>query len=1549
MFRKPLILYAVASILIIGVASQPSLLVRADSTGPASLAQIGDLPQVDFDNVLQQVNYLSSLSSRVLGYDGFYEAAEYIKGYWASLGFDVHEEPFYIATPIVQKASLTVQKSDGQKVEIEAYPLWPNHINPCPYTSPEEGDKLVYVNRGLPEDFGDIDPAGDFVLMDSDNRGYWKNAATFGAKGVIFIESEETTSVQSVQKMFSIPLNFPRLYVRRETALSLKEIVLQQGEADIWVDSLMTWERKEVANLVAVVEGTDPDLKDQVAVIGAYYDSWSVVPQISPGATDSMGIAFLLEMSRLLAETRPERTIWLVAFAGHYQGLVGGREFVENHFSELETKLKMMLTLDLTSDSDIVAVYATGSMYGYSRPLDFVRYYDRWMRRIFEEWLPALEEASGETAHLVDGVLWARPSWIAASPPFEPSTRYFEAEVFTEACLGGGLGFVTTNAFRVYQYTPLNTFDRIQPENLRRQVMFLWPILYNSANMEAYYPLFPRRAGAIDHGLVSVTVQLAAYNKTTDWFDDYMHEDAIFLISVGPNMNPLGSIVAAGYNPSAAVGPSKSLVVQGVTAGLFAAPPIAGSGGRVTSGTLGTPIGFTTIVMPDAEGKVVVNGIKPLTGIDAQAYVLDPETGSIMSATDTGPFGTGKIRLGTIFGAASSAAAPTLTPGLGGTAYLRGTGVGARAFAPNVAYLERDVPIFNVSSIALLGLFDPWRITDPQGLLVEVYNFLSHSYFVWRDTLEPWPEAMVFVQPDSVSELIVRGSQNRIAAVLNNASKDNPQGQGYCLGHGETLILTFVDAARDTFHLADLRGGFLMTKMSSNPKLVLYLERLYGLKELAEEASGNGNKGELYSYTVAYWQYALQAYSASFVLLTDVVRTATFFFFLSAAFVLFLERLVTKRRAGMGRLVLIVTLFLATNIAISLVHPGYTISSNIWMLVNGLAVVLFSVLLLYIVTDEFNTAIKSISKSLLGAHRSDIERGSLLSSSLSMGVENLKKRPLRTGLALTTIAITISAMTLFTTMGVMIQSYRKPLGTPPYTGILLKRTVREAMNVPLSEQYLWAVKDIASEGLGELERNPRAWIYPPGQSMFFTWGAQYAGIRSLLAITAEEAMRLQVAVKPGMGVTFPPGMTKAVLIGETLASGLSRDLGIQVEPGAEISIYGVPVTVMGILDDEIASALLSQDLDQTFISPPDPIATSLTGIPTSINVTALIIVPYQFAMDYFNVQPNAISLSTESATFDERELWERSFDMVLTLPFDISYGIKELSIADTATTRDIYSLSGAENMIVPLLLSSLTLLSMMLSSVYERVREIRTLSTVGLSPRQIGAIFVVESIALAFVGSFLGYIVGAGVTSALWNLNLFPPGLVPNVSSGVVIIVMATMMAATMLSSIYPMVKASRLATPSLLRKWRIGSKPIGDRWSVSLPFTAAPDESLGVLAFMTEFLEASGSERTGIFMLLEPVQRVQEDERRLISARLQLSPFDAGIIQDFQVVSRPMAADRYGFEILITRIVGVEGLWTTANRALLDQFRRQFLFWRALDPDEKGRYIETARKRWAS
>jgi len=1526
--------------------SYPVGAVSASQTPSIYSQGISDLiDQINFSNVMEHVKFFSSLGSRVTGYEGFYRAAEYIKRYWNdTLGLTINEEKFKIASPIAKKYSLKVEIPGTGTIETEAYPLWPNHVNPCPYKSPETGDRLVYVEGdGLPEDFDGIDVKDSFVLMNFNSRWYWKNAALFGAKGVIFLEPEDTISTQAVQKVFSVPINFPRLYVTGEVASLLRENLKEYGELRVWIDSLMVWENKEVANIIAVINGVNPKLQGEVAVVGAYYDSWSIVPQISPGATDSMGISFLLELARLLVLNPPERTVWLIAFASHYQALAGAREFVEDHFSELREKIKLMISLDLASDSDVVAAYPAGIMYGYNRPRDLIVNYDGWMREIFS-WLDEFEKVMGEEARFIDGVRWIRPSWISNSPPFEPFLKYFEAEVFTEACYGGGLGFVTTNSFRRYQYTPLDTYEKVRPENLRRQVTLLWPLIYRSVNMKSTPTLYPRRVGAIDHGLVTVTLQLGVYNKTINMFNDYANEDAVIFVSVGPTMGTTTSIVAVGLQPATYVGASQSAIVQGASVGLFAAPPAVSSGGAVSTASLSAPLGFTVVLKPDENGQVRLKGIKPLTGVDAQAYVLDPETGRILCATDTGPFGTGIFRLGGLFGAPGSAAAPTLTPGMGGMGYLMEAGAWARAFNVQVAHGHRYIPLFNTSSIALIGFFDPLSLSGPQSLSVEVLNFISHSYFVWRDVLATWPEAMIFIEPGIPAEIIVR-SQSRIIAVLNNSTESKLEGQGYRLSHGETLVLTIFDAIKNMFYLTNHRCGFLESKMSVNPKMLLYLNLMRSYMALAEESAKNSSRGKFYSYCVAAWQYSLSAYEASLNLLFDVVQTASFFFFICVAFVILASRFVGKKLTGIKQMLVILIFFATANFALGLVHPGYTISSNIWMLLNGLSAIFFIILLLYVVVSELNMAMVSLSVSILGFHRSDIERGSVLVSALSMGVENLKKRPIRTILSLSTIIITISAMTLFTTMGVMVYSYEKTAGTATYTGLLIKRPPQQ-LYMPISEMYLLVAPEMASAGLTNLIAMPRAWLYPVGQNLFLSWGGE-SGIRGIMAISIEEAQMLEYAIKPGNGITFIPGIKRAVLITETLAGRLGQVIGEKIKPGrTKITLYGIEMTVLGILNKEIATGILSRDLDQLSIIMPDQMATSMTGVYSPLDLDAIIIVPYDFALEYLNTQPNAIRLDAGSSVLDMKDLHNKAFEIVLTLPFEISYGVKDVG-AGGLTKRDIYSLGGLENLAVPLALSSFSILSMMLSAVYERRREIATLSTIGLSPSHIGTIFLMESIALAFLGSFLGYIIGAGATSILWNLKMFPPSLVPNISSGVIIIVMGIMMLSTILSSLYPMTKASSLATPSLLRRWRIGSKPVGDYWSIDLPFNATPEESKGILYFLSEYFEASAAERTGLFMLLGSTSLLSKDSTHILSAQLQLSPFDAGIIQNLQIVTKPVSANMYGFEIVIKRLHGLESLWITANKALVGEIRKQFLIWRVLSFKEKESYSKRAEEKW--
>jgi len=83
------------------------------------------------------------------------------------------------------------------------------------------------------------------------------------------------------------------------------------------------------ANVVGEIPGSD--LKDQVVMIGAHFDTW----QASPNASDNTsGVAVALEAARILKVlgVKPRRTIRVALWGGEEQGLFGSRAYVKQHF-----------------------------------------------------------------------------------------------------------------------------------------------------------------------------------------------------------------------------------------------------------------------------------------------------------------------------------------------------------------------------------------------------------------------------------------------------------------------------------------------------------------------------------------------------------------------------------------------------------------------------------------------------------------------------------------------------------------------------------------------------------------------------------------------------------------------------------------------------------------------------------------------------------------------------------------------------------------------------------------------------------------------------------------------------------------------------------------------------------------------------------------------------------------------------------------------------------------------------------------------------------------
>lgn len=111
-------------------------------------------------------------------------------------------------------------------------------------------------------------------------------------------------------------------------------------------------------NLVGMIEGSDPLLKNEYIVIGAHLDH--VGGQCGeiyyPGANDNAsGSAAVLEIARVfsLLEPKPSRSLLFVLFASEEQGLQGSGHFVENCPVPHE-KIKAVLNFDCIAHGDSI-------------------------------------------------------------------------------------------------------------------------------------------------------------------------------------------------------------------------------------------------------------------------------------------------------------------------------------------------------------------------------------------------------------------------------------------------------------------------------------------------------------------------------------------------------------------------------------------------------------------------------------------------------------------------------------------------------------------------------------------------------------------------------------------------------------------------------------------------------------------------------------------------------------------------------------------------------------------------------------------------------------------------------------------------------------------------------------------------------------------------------------------------------------------------------------------------------------------------------------------
>lgn len=272
---------------------------------------------------------------------------------------------------------------------------------PLGYSANVKGLKAaaVFVGYGISDsslkydDYAGLDVKGKVVLAlaktpDGDNaRGQFARYAESrfkatiakekGAAALILIANEEKFSDDKLSSMKNdytpSDAGIPVIVISRQTAaqiygMQVSELAslesgwkerpgLQAKRLDdvvINLDVELVRKNAPAYNVIGILEGSDPKLKNEVIVIGAHYDhlglggAGSLAANqggIHYGADDNAsGTAGLLELARIFSANRKQirRTIVFIAFSGEEEGLIGSNYYVNHPVFPLQQTVAMI-------------------------------------------------------------------------------------------------------------------------------------------------------------------------------------------------------------------------------------------------------------------------------------------------------------------------------------------------------------------------------------------------------------------------------------------------------------------------------------------------------------------------------------------------------------------------------------------------------------------------------------------------------------------------------------------------------------------------------------------------------------------------------------------------------------------------------------------------------------------------------------------------------------------------------------------------------------------------------------------------------------------------------------------------------------------------------------------------------------------------------------------------------------------------------------------------------------------------------------------------------
>ncbi|MHB0938813.1 MAG: ABC transporter permease [Armatimonadota bacterium] len=757
---------------------------------------------------------------------------------------------------------------------------------------------------------------------------------------------------------------------------------------------------------------------------------------------------------------------------------------------------------------------------------------------------------------------------------------------------------------------------------------------------------------------------------------------------------------------------------------------------------------------------------------------------------------------------------------------------------------------------------------------------------------------------------------------LTKADKGKPRerikeaelyGYGYLAADWPNLTFPYFDGAesmlRTNLKRLTLQNNYFMADdqmLDSQEQGQIWLEKAKAMRAKGDPFSAVNAAGKSFAY-------AINNHPVIRSKISNAVFGIIWYLAILVPFVFFFEKLVFGFTDIRKQLLAVGAFFIFFFLLLRQFHPAFKMVSNPLVILLGFLIFLLSLFVTIMISGKFQQVVKSIRKREGTVEGADVNRGGVIGTAFMLGLNNMRRRKVRTGLTCVTLVLITFVMICFTSVTTNLVDVEYPTGKAPSNGIVRRdpsfqpitdvelQNIQSAygLDYPVSVQR-WIVggAPTAAQKLNTTINIDRKFMAgtqainkrgTANAAMVLQWNEpQFTGIDKYLTTSQpENKQHALFPPPPNMAAVAPAAPSKNYVI---IPDCMARELNLtekDVETGEPtVVIRGLEFIVRGIFDSVKLDTMLG--MDGQSILPYDLNSPTNQGRMASTNAAAnqqqaqqvtrprnidrlkaaqVIILSTSLPKEALLPEEQNIAVYCSVLLPEPDQEYKLRADLPARYGIDlttqkmvISEYLERLGIGTYYAKGGIAyygyrarkkTLEGLLELFIPLFIAALTVFNTMRGSVYERKDEIYVYNAVGIAPNHIFFMFMAEACVYAVIGAMLGYLLSQVTGSVMVALNL-TSGLNMDYSSIETIYASLAIVISVLVSTILPAHTASRMALPSDEMSWSV-PKADGDIMRFNLPFTFSAHDRIAVISYFYRWLDANGEGSSGPFYCAPP------------------------------------------------------------------------------------------------